>query len=142
MKVELPGGDWVELRDADRLTGGDRRAYKAAIKFKVATGGDMQEISGDVQERQRNAVLRRLIVAWAVRNPANGQMFPIPIAQDPDDPNPVLDDIPLEIYDKLIEAIRPHMDRLEAAGKSSTASAEPSPDGPTPVTPSTSETSL
>jgi len=141
VKIDLPNGDWVELRDADRLTGGDRRAYKAAIKFRVTTDGDMQEISGDIQERQRNAVLRRLITSWAVKNPDNGQMYPIPVAQNPDDPNPVLDEIPLDIYDVLIEAIAPHMDRLENAGKSSTTSAEGSSSGSTPVTPATSVTS-
>lgn len=130
VRVELPNGNWAEIRDADRLTGGDRRAFKAAIKFKVSQDGGAQEISGDVQERQRNAVLRRLITAWAVTNPATGQMFPIPIAQDPDDPNPVLDEIPLEIYDVLIDAIEQHMERLSNAGKSQQASATDSSDGP------------
>lgn len=142
VKIDLPNGDWAEIREANRLTGGDRRAYKAAIKFQVSTDGAMQEISGDIQERQRNAVLRRLITSWAVKNPDSGQMYPIPVAQNPDDPYPVLDEIPLEIYDILIEAITPHMDRLENAGKSSTTSGESSSNGLTPATPATSETFL
>lgn len=141
MRVELPNAGFAELRDVDRLTGGDRRAYKAAIKFKVNTGADSQEIAGDVQERQRNAVLRRLIFNWAVKNPGNGQMFPIPLSQGEDDPNPVLDEIPLDTYDVLIEAIKPHMDKLEKAGKSSETSEPGSSDGPPPADPTASETS-
>ena len=141
MRIELPKGDFAEIRDVDRLTGGDRRAYKAAIKFKVNTGeGSTQEIAGDVQERQRNAVLRRLIFNWAVKN-ATGQMLPIPLSQAEDDPNPVLDEVPLDTYDVLIEAIGPHMDKLEKSGKSSGTSEAASSDGSPQETPNTSETS-
>lgn len=109
MRIDLPGFGHVELRD--RLTGGDRSAYMAAITFKL-TDGELRELSGDIQERQRKALLRRLITGWDVTDPDSGQVFPNPALQHHDDPRPALDEIPLDVYDVLVAAIEPHMYRL------------------------------
>lgn len=134
MRVTLPNGDWAELRE--NVKGGDRKAFKGAIKFKVNTEGGFQEIAGDLQECQRYAVLRRLITSWSLTD------YPIPLAEPPDIAEPVLERLDLDYLDPMLEAIEPLIEKIEKSGKSSKTSAAGSSDGSSAETPPTSETSL
>lgn len=133
MRVELPNNQWAEIRE--NLKGGDRKAFKAAVKFKVSTEGGVQEIAGDIQESQRLAVLRRLITSWSLTD------FPMPIYEPPDTPEPVLERLDLDYLDPMLEAIEPLIDRIERSGKSSTTSTQGSSDGQPQETPPASATS-
>ena len=62
MRVELPSGAWVEIRD--KLMAADRFAVQDSIVLTL-TGNDRQEIGAGIQNRMRNALLGQIITAWS-----------------------------------------------------------------------------
>jgi len=67
MRVELPSGHWVELRDA--LKGRDRTAVHAALRFIVKDGQQGQEVGADIGDRMHDALLVNVITAWSLEAP-------------------------------------------------------------------------
>ena len=62
MRVDLPSGNWVELRD--KLMAADRFAVQDSIVLTL-TGNDRQEIGAGIQNRMRNALLGQIITGWS-----------------------------------------------------------------------------
>jgi len=70
MKVELPSGNWVELRD--NLKGRDRTAVNAVLRIRVRTGEQQereQEVGADVSDRMHDTLLANLITLWSFERP-------------------------------------------------------------------------
>lgn len=136
MRVELPNGQWAEFRDIDKLKAGDGKAIRRAtkLKFKPDEAGvpRVDEMAMDISDVQMDALLARIITSWDVRD-ENGQQYGHPLA----DPS-VLDDIPIDPYNALVEAAKPYKEKIDAVGKSSTANASNSPASSPPANPVTS----
>ncbi len=62
MRVDLPSGNWIELRD--KLMAADRFAVQDSIVLTL-TGNDRQEIGAGIQNRMRNALLGQIITGWS-----------------------------------------------------------------------------
>ena len=98
MRVDLPSGHHAELRDVDQLMAADDRVAKAAFKLTVQEDGS-RELTGDLTDRVRRALLKQLIVSWD---------FPgLPIPRDAVDPDGVLDSLGLKDLKELRKAIEP-----------------------------------
>ena len=99
MRLDIPGGAWIELRGPDELTGGDddafQRVYSAAFAqdVEISDGDDDMEMSADgasmvpkakpkrtirvtmdMVAEQRDILLSRLITGVVVRHPAAVQL--------------------------------------------------------------------
>lgn len=105
MRVELKDGQWADLRD--QITGGDRRAAKNAIHLHINEDGS-RELSGDLDDSIKYALLRRLIVDWS---------FPPPLPRDAVDWEGRLDGLDDEDLGLLYDAIQPVYDRVLAGPK-------------------------
>jgi len=62
MRIELPSGNWVEIREA--LKAKDKFAVQNAVKFTM-TDGKQQEFSAGIQNEMRAALLGQVITAWS-----------------------------------------------------------------------------
>jgi hypothetical protein len=103
MRVELKDGGFAELRD--KILGSDRLAAKAAIRLHVNEDGS-REISGDLDDLVKLALLRRLIVDWSYGQPLPHQAHSAEQAQD------ILTGIDDEDLGALYEAVQPVYDRV------------------------------
>jgi hypothetical protein len=99
MRVELKDGNWADLRE--EMTGGDRRAGKAAIKLTISEDGS-REITGELEEKVKYVLLRRLILNWS---------YPPPLPRDAVDWEATLDNLPIEDIEKLGDFVQPYYDR-------------------------------
>jgi hypothetical protein len=78
-RVELPDGQWAELKDADDLTGEDEVKVRAAVKLTGA--GSSQDDSGDKADGftataagttlMEYMMLARVITSWSLPQPIN-----------------------------------------------------------------------
>jgi hypothetical protein len=100
MKVDLPSGNWAELRD--KLKGGDRMAAMEAVRVEVADG--KTTVDGSVEARVCNALLARLITAWSFEG--------VPPPATHINPVTVLEDLDLDDYNALCEAIEPYVEKV------------------------------
>jgi hypothetical protein len=67
MRVELPSGNWVEMRD--NLKGRDRTAVHAALRITVKEGQQGQEVGADLSDRMHDSLLANIITAWSLEAP-------------------------------------------------------------------------
>lgn len=102
---------WAELRAASTMRAGDAKALRRAIRLKSNAGGgwDKTFSLGDVDARA-DALLARVIVSWSYD-------LPVPVA-DPDS----LDEIPIDAWEVLRDAIEPHEEALDFRNRRTTGS--------------------
>jgi len=93
---------WAELRAVSTLRAGDRKAVNKTMRFKVDENGRIESTfsPGDMDELT-NAVLARVIVNWS---------YDLPHPQQ--DPSS-LDELPLDAWEALEEATKPHRQALD-----------------------------
>jgi hypothetical protein len=127
MRVELPRDQFAEMRDIADLKGGDAKAIRRATKFKVHDGA-LEEISMGIGDDQMDALLARIITSWDVRPASGGEPLALPMF-DP----AVLDDVPLDTYNALVDAATPHKDAIDKTGKSTKTSETASTTGSSPA---------
>ncbi|WP_165964238.1 hypothetical protein [Actinomadura sp. KC216] len=105
---EHPGVEqWAELRAASLMRAGDAKAIRKAVRLHFAKDGDHWDGTfsvGDDDDRT-DALLARVIVAWSYD-------LPLPVA-DPAS----LDEIPVDAWDALREAVKPHREALDFTRK-------------------------
>jgi hypothetical protein len=106
MRIELRNGGWAEVRE--EMNGGDRRIGKAAIHLKIAEDGS-REMTGELEENVRYALLRRLIVGWS---------YPPPLPKDAVDWVATLDNLHIDDIETLAEFVQPFQDRVLNGPKS------------------------
>lgn len=118
MRVDLPDGNWVEMRDVDELRTGDKLAVKRAMKIPVRTKSDdsvtgavasatdaVMNMSGAFTDEMRVAMLGRIVTAWSYEGwPIPGQALSAEAA---------IEQLPIKAYDALCDAIKPHMDAID-----------------------------
>ena len=124
MRVELPSGAWVELRD--KLNVEDQRAVQNAVVIEITTdenGNTVQRIPGDHTMARRAALLSRIVTDWSFA----AQGIPIP-SQNAAGKDGVLDLLGATLtdddYDKLVEAVHEILTRMVRSpkrGKQSTS---------------------
>jgi len=137
MRIDLAEGQWIELRDPNRLNGGDKDAfdsvYEPAFAQDVSIDGedDSYELSEDgtgmrpknkrtirvtmaMVHEQRDILLSRLITAWSFTD------IPLPYQ------TASRELLPLDACRELEAAIRPHLEKLRETtgpkGKTGTTS--------------------
>ncbi|MEV0660126.1 hypothetical protein ACIBI3_02365 [Actinomadura luteofluorescens] len=105
---------WAELRAPSTMRAGDAKALRKAIRLKANAGGgwDKTFSMGDLDDRA-DALLVRVIVNWSYE-------LPVPAA-DPDS----LDEIPIDAWETLRDAIEPHQEALDFRNRATTR--EPTP---------------
>jgi hypothetical protein len=98
VRVELPGGNWAEIKPVNELTRADRRAVNAAIIFEQNEGQPVVRASMD--DDMFAALAGRVILDWS---------FPLPTpAVDPNG----LDRLTLEQDDELHKALQPYLNAV------------------------------
>lgn len=107
MRVDLPSGAWVDVRE--KLKGGDKFAVHGAIKF-TAEEGKQQTVSGAVTDNMRNALLAGIITDWSVKDD-NGNDVPIP-ANNLASPEAIFGQMDIDDYNALQEAVEPLMEKV------------------------------
>ena len=106
MKVELPGDNWAEIKDADELNTGDKLAVKRAMKVPMSqANGTVAEISGAFTDEMRISMLARIIKEWSFEG--------LPIPSLSMSPEISIEQLPIKTYDALCDAIKPHMEAIE-----------------------------
>jgi hypothetical protein len=108
---------WAELRAASTMRAGDAKALRKAIRLGVNPGGgwDRTFSMGDADART-DALLARVIVNWSYE--AHGIALPV---ADPAS----LDEIPIDAWEALREAIAPHEEALDFRNRATTKSPPP-----------------
>jgi len=101
MRVELPSGGWVELRD--RLKAADKFAVQDSIRLQIEDG--VQLFTGGIQNSMRNALLGRVITSWSFEG------VPIP-SQNIAGDDIIGDTLDLDDYDALTKAVEPLMEKV------------------------------
>lgn len=100
MRVELTGGNWVDVVDVENLRDKDRKAVNKAVTLEVKDGRPV--IPGDMDDNMRDALLKRIVTGWSFEH------IPLP-ANDPKCPEESLDLLTIPDARMLHEAIAPHM---------------------------------
>lgn len=100
--VTLPSNATVTLRD--KLTAKDKFRVQAAIKLSLDTATGLQESSGSIVNDMRNALLVGIITGWTLD-------LPLPSAQASS-----LDDLDIDDYNALAEAVEPLLDKVVNTG--------------------------
>lgn len=112
MRVELPSGGWVEVRD--RLMSADRFAVHDAVDFVIAEG-QQQRVSAGMLNQMRNALLTTTVTAWSFE----GFMLPSQARElngDAYDAAAFLGGIlDLDDYNELARAVEPLMQKVSLA---------------------------
>ena len=103
-RVELSKGGWAELRD--QITGGDRRAARAAVQVTVRSD-EARVVSAELEDNVMYALLARLITGWSLAQPLPGQALV---------PADVLDALDLDDQEALYLAVRPTYERIMTGG--------------------------
>lgn len=96
MRVDLPGGNWAELRGLDELRAKDKVAIQRALSYVPDPDGKPMLINAGMQEDMQIALLVSVITSWSY-----GDM-PVTRAQ--------LEDLPLDAYNALSEATTDHLE--------------------------------
>lgn len=112
MRVELPSGNWVEVRD--KLMAGDRFAVHDAVDF-VITEGQQQRVSAGMLNQMRNALLTTVVTSWSFE----GFMLPSQARElngETYDAGAFLGGIlDLDDYNELAKAVEPLMQKVSLA---------------------------
>lgn len=103
MRVELPSGAWVELRE--KLMAADRFAVQDSIVLTL-TSNERQEITAGIQNRMRNALLGQIITAWSFGG------IPIPSQNALAGVDIIGTTLDIEDYNFLAEKVQPLMDKV------------------------------
>ncbi len=100
---DKPGEEqWAELRAVSELRGGDKKAVRGAVVMRFGDDDKIvREFSMADDYARREALIRRLVVNWS-----------LPEAHPQADPE-VLGELPLAIYDALIEATEEHFKAVD-----------------------------
>lgn len=98
MRVELPAGQWAEIKSPDDLTGGDLLAVERSIKMD--TDGKRANITAAVGAERRTGLLARIITGWSLD-------LPLPNG----DPS-VLEQVPLRTFRVLLKSVDEHMKQV------------------------------
>lgn len=119
MKLNLSSGQWIEMRDANQLTAGDRLAMHSTTRLPVEPGSNGTRTYSfslsDVDE-QLYAVLGQIITGWS---------YPYCLPRDDDSfdehGKPTFENslrrLSLDDWDELEAATEPHMDKLRTGKK-------------------------
>jgi hypothetical protein len=65
MRVELPEGNWADLRDPDDLFDADRKAVAGQIVIEVNPDTKVRVMRGDMDDKVADALLARVVDAWS-----------------------------------------------------------------------------
>jgi hypothetical protein len=122
MKLELPSGNWIELRGPEELTAGDKLALHSSTEVPL-NSADLEDgrdttfnfTLGTIDE-QLHGVLSRIITGWS---------YPYVLPKDDDNTDrrgkPTYADsllrLSLDDWNELEEATEPHMEKLRASPK-------------------------
>lgn len=111
MKVELPGGNWADIKPVEELKAKDKIAVERVVTFlQPSKEGDPIPMHAGIAEDMQIAMLCKVITAWS---------FPFPLPAVPED----IEDLDIVTYNALCEAIDPHMQVVRASPNSKTNSA-------------------
>ena len=102
MQVTLPSGATVDLRD--KVTAKDKFAVQKSLHFSLDTQTLLQESTGGLVNDMTNALLAQLITSWS---------FGMPI---PSVDGNSLDELDLDDYDALAEAVEPTLQKVMGPG--------------------------
>jgi hypothetical protein len=106
MKVDLPSGGWVELRE--KLMAQDKFAVQAAVKVELDTATGFQHTAVGLVNDMRNQLLVLLIDGWS---------FTAVIPKDNHAGARILGEIlDLDDYNCLSEAVEPMLLRVVTGG--------------------------
>jgi hypothetical protein len=105
VKVELPSGAWIQIRD--KLMADDKFAVQSSFTIPVDEEGRQQMPSG-IQNIMRNALLERVIEAWGGGS-LEGQPPPAQNIQGVAAIGQLLD---IEDYNALCEAVDPMLEKV------------------------------
>jgi hypothetical protein len=100
MRIELPNGNWAEVKEISDLRRSDRRALNEAIVIETAEGGHAI-VRASLEDDMANAVLPSLVLNWSL---------PLPLPSVKPD---VLDLLTLEQDQALREGIQGHINALQ-----------------------------
>jgi hypothetical protein len=104
VKVDLPDGNWIEMRDVDDLRTGDKLAVRRAMKIPRSQDGTT-DVTAAFTDEMRIAMLGRIVTNWSYEG------WPIPsLALSAES---AIEQLPIEVYDKLCDEIKPHMDAID-----------------------------
>lgn len=101
MKVDLSDGAWVEVRD--KLKGKDKSAIHRVLTFEMEQDGTTRAVSAGILMLMTNALLAQVITSWS---------FPEPIPSQCDNPSDALEELDIDDYNTLEEAVKPLLDKV------------------------------
>lgn len=102
IRIELPDGEWAEVKDLEDLRDGDRKALNKAVSLSVTADEDdqMGHLSGSYEDDMYDALLVRVVTNWSLK------------MHIPSRHKKVLDDLTLDQARALREGVKPHYDLL------------------------------
>jgi hypothetical protein len=100
VKVDLADGAWAEIRD--KLKGKDKAAVHRALEFEVSDNS-VRKASAELMTIMTTALLTQVITSWS---------YPEPIPSESADPREVLEELDLDDYNTLEEAVKPLLDKV------------------------------
>jgi len=108
MRIDLPSGAWVDIRD--KLTADDRFAVQDAIQIDLEVAdngqaGTLRRISGGNVDKMRKALLGRVITGWSFAE----QGMPIPSQNQAG--AEIIGTLDIDDYGILADAVQPLMDK-------------------------------
>ena len=103
MEITLPSGATVTLRD--KLTAKDKFRVQGAIRLSLDTATGLQESTGSIVNDMRNALLVGIIENWSFDS------LPLPSIQASS-----LDDLDIDDYNALSDAVEPMLDKVVNSG--------------------------
>jgi hypothetical protein len=112
MRIELSNSQWIEVRE--NLKARDRMAAQNAISIEFDEEGGRKMHAG-IQDVMRNALLAQIITAWSYEG--------IPIPSIWGGADAILDNVDLDDYNTLSEAVQPLLEKVSFT--SSGGSADP-----------------
>lgn len=101
MDVTLPSGATVVVRD--KLTAGDKFAVQKSISLALDTNTGLQHSAVGMINDMRNALLKLVIQKWS---------FDFPVPADNVQGTAVFDDLDLDDYNALSEAVEPLLQKV------------------------------
>lgn len=89
MRIELPDGNWADVRDA--LLGKDKTAAHKVMQFVIKEGQE-QVMDASVMDKMHDALLANIITAWS---------FDQPIPSRCESPVDAVGELDIDIYNEL-----------------------------------------
>lgn len=107
MKVDLPSGGWVELRE--KLMAADKFSVQSAVKIELDTATGLQHTAVGMVNDMRNQLLSLLIESWSFSG--------VPVPKDNHAGVRTLGEIlDLDDYNALSEAVEPMLMKVVTGG--------------------------